>query len=186
MHLFLAFFLSTVCALADGKVTSVVRTDYYEVSGNDVQALVSSMKKQRYFSHNAYTEWYVDWNYEFLTKPEKCILQSFDTRVQIRYTLPKWVSSKNTGNSLRDEWKRYMAATTLHEQGHSAIGVAAAKEMVRLVNSKKWSAANGKELRALLDKECEAILKQFRDREVRYDVETDHGRTQGARIGSGE
>lgn len=182
MSSILAFFFLAICGFANAKMTIETRSDFYEVSGNDAQALVSSMKQQRYLDHNFFTKWHVYWDYEFLTKNEERLLQSFSTRVHILYTFPKWVRPKGANPKLANEWKRYMEATTVHERGHSALATSAAKEMVRLIKSKKWSAATRSELQASIDKECQAIVEQYKLREINYDKETDHGRTQGARL----
>ena len=182
MHLILLFCLLGTSAFASDAVTKVIRTDYYEVSGTNAAALLAAMKAHRPFTNNAYTDWYIDWNYEFLTRPNECVLRSFDIRVQIRYTFPQWVNADSSETALRKEWRRYLDATTRHERGHSDIGIAAGKEMVRVLNPKNWRAATRKELKAQIDAECERILKQFKAQEIGYDKATDHGRTQGARM----
>lgn len=182
MRLIFLFWLICAGALASDEVAKVVRMDYYEVSGTSAGALLSAMKEHGPFTNSAYTDWHIDWNYEFTSKSNVWVLRSFDARVQIRYTFPKWVDSARSDEALRKEWKRYMDATALHERGHSDIGMAAAKEMIRLFKSRSWQAATRKDLKAQVDEECEKILKEFKAREVAYDKQTDHGRTQGARL----
>ena len=164
------------------QISSVVRTDYYEVRGATAEALLASLRAHKRFTNYAATEWHIDWNYDYLLKPDECILRSFNVRVLIRYTLPHWVDSENADKALQGEWQRYFGALQLHESGHGGFGLAAGKEMVKLVNSRDWRAADRKELKARLDEECEKTLREFRAREAAYDEKTDHGRTQGARL----
>lgn len=178
----LVFVLCTADACAGEAVGKVVRTDYYEVRGTNVDSLLGAMQTSRPFTNNAFTEWFVDWNYEFLLKTDGCDLRSFDTRVQIRYTLPLWAGLEHASKPLQREWKRYQSAVRRHEQGQADFGVAAATEMSRLVRSKSWSAPSRKELKAQIDEACGKILKDFQAHEAAYDRETDHGRTQGARL----
>jgi predicted secreted Zn-dependent protease len=185
MRILLVLCLLGIKALAGDEVAKVIRTDYYEVSGTNAEALLASMKEHRPYAHNAYTDWHIDWNYEFLIKSNECVLRSFDTRIQIRYALPKRVGSARADKSLRQEWNRFLAATMVHERGHSDLGIAAAKEMMRVVRSRDWRAADRKALKALVDGECERILKDFHAQEVSYDEKTDHGRTQNARLKTG-
>lgn len=181
MRLIVVFFLLAVTALAADDPPKVIRTDYYEVTGSNVATLLASMKAQRPHTNNAFTEWYIDWNYEFLSQPGECVLRGFDLRVQIRYTLPKWVAAQRADPALKAEWKRFLSATMRHERSHADFGLAAAKEMTRVAKAATWQAESRAALRAKLDAECERILKDFTAREVLYDEKTDHGRTQGAR-----
>jgi predicted secreted Zn-dependent protease len=166
----------------DRQISNTLRTDYYEVRGTNAEALLASLKANQPSKNHASTDWRIDWNFEYLIKPDECILRSFSARVRVRYTFPQWVDSQRADKALQGEWKRYLAALGLHESGHAGFGIAAAKEMVRLVNSREWSAPNRKELKALIDEECDKPLREFRAREVAYDERTDHGRTQGARF----
>jgi len=164
------------------QLPNIIRTDCYEVHGTNAEALLASMNPHQPSSTHASTEWRIDWNYECQQKSDECILRSFTTRVRVRYTLPQWVDSQRADKALQEEWKRYLGALGLHESGHAGFGIAAAKEMVRLVNSREWRAPDQKELKARIDEECDKTLREFRAREVAYDEKTDHGRTQGARL----
>ena len=164
------------------QIPNIIRTDYYEVRGATAPALLASMRANQPFAKHASTEWHVDWNYDWLLKPDECILRSFSVRVRVRFTLPQWIDSQLADEALQGEWKRYSDALRVHESGHAGFGIAAGKEMVRLVNSREWRAADRKELKARIDEECDKTLREFRAREVAYDEKTDHGRTQGARL----
>jgi predicted secreted Zn-dependent protease len=161
---------------------NVIRTDYYEVRGATAEALLAAMKANQPSTRHASTEWHVDWNYEYLLKRDECILRSLNVRVRVRFTLPQWVDSERADEALQGEWKRYFGALQLHESGHAGLGIAAAKEMVRLVNSREWRAPDRTELKAQIDEACDKVVQEFRARDVAYDEKTDHGRTQGARL----
>jgi predicted secreted Zn-dependent protease len=162
------------------ELPSNIRTDYYEVRGTNAEALLASMNAHGSSTNHASTQWRVDWDYDFVIKPDECILRSFSTRVRIRYILPQWVDWQRGGKALQGEWKRYLGALGIHESGHGGFGIAAAKEMVRLVNSREWRAPDHNELRTRIDEVCANTLREFRAQEVAYDQKTDHGRTQGA------
>jgi len=161
---------------------NVIHTDYYEINGATARELLASMRANQPFANYAATEWHVDWNYDCLLNPNECILRSFNVRVRVRFILPHWVDSQNADQALQEEWKRYFGALQIHESGHAGFGIAAGKELLRLVNSKEWRAADRKELKARIDEECEKTLREFKAQEVAYDKKTDHGRTQGARL----
>jgi predicted secreted Zn-dependent protease len=163
-------------------IPNVIRTDYYEISGDTAEALLASMRANQPFTNYAATEWRVSWKYDCLLKPNECILRSFKVQVRVRFILPHWIDSQRADLALQEEWKRYFGALQIHESGHAGFGIEAGKEMVRLVNSREWRVADRKELKARIDEECEKTLQDFRAQEVAYDKKTDHGRTQGARL----
>jgi predicted secreted Zn-dependent protease len=164
------------------QLPNSIRTDYYEVHGTNAEALLASMKARQPSTSHASTEWRINWDYEWQQEPAECILRSFSTRVRVRYTLPQWVDWQRADKALQGEWKRYFGALVIHESGHAGYGIVAAKEMVRLVNSREWRAPDRNELKARIDEACDKIIREFRAQEVAYDKKTDHGRTQGARL----
>jgi len=164
------------------QLPNVIRTYYYDVRGVTGEALLASMRANRPFTQHASTDWRVEWNYDCLVEAGEYILRSFNVRVRIRFTLPDWVDSERADKALQEEWKRYYGALQLHESGHAGFGIAAGKEMLRRVNSREWRASDRKELKARIDDECDKTLQEFRALEAAYDKQTDHGRTQGARL----
>jgi predicted secreted Zn-dependent protease len=161
---------------------NVIRTDFYEVRGASARELLASMSANRPYTKHASTEWRVDWSYDYQLNPNECVLRSFKVRVRVRFTLPQWVDSEGVDKALQEEWNRYLRALQLHESAHAGFGISAGKEIVRLVNSREWRAADRKELKVRIDAECNKTLQEFRARDAAYDKTTDHGRTQGARL----
>jgi predicted secreted Zn-dependent protease len=175
--------LKAVPPLETAKLTpNVIRTDFYEVRGATTEALLASMSANRPYTNHASTEWRVTWKYDYLFKPNECVLRSFNVQVRVRFTLPQWVDSEGADKALQEEWKRYFGALQIHESAHAGFGIAAGKEIVRLVNSREWRAADRKELEVQIEAECNKTLQEFRARDAAYDKTTDHGRTQGARL----
>ena len=152
------------------------------MTGDSLAELNESMKKRRPFEHNAYTQWHINWNYDFLISESGWRLKTFDTRVQIRYTLPQWDQRGRPPQEMVDEWERFMEAVTIHENGHAEIGLKAAAEMQRVISFTTWHAKTRNELKEQIDKKCSKILSKYRELEIKYDKDTDHGKTQGARL----
>ena len=167
---------------ANKQIKNIIHTDFYEVRGTNAAALLASLRAHQMFTNHASTVWRVEWSFEYLPRPQECILRSFNVRVVVRYLLPQWVDSQRADKALQEEWNRYFGALQVHESGHGGVGVGAGKEILRQVNSREWRARDGKELKARLDEACEKILHEFRAREAAYDKMTDHGRTQGAHL----
>ncbi len=164
-------------------VPRTARTDYYSVEGSSVQQLSASMKSRRPFDHNAYTAWYIDWNYSFSIHPDRWELREFDVRVQIRYTLPQWKRPTHVDPKTAVEWERFLKAVVEHEKGHANIGLRCASEIKEVINFTTWEGKTRDEVKKKVDAKCKSILARFKALEARYDEDTDHGRTQGARLG---
>ena len=47
------------------QIPSVIRTDYYEVRGATAEALLASMRAHQRSTNHAFTEWHIDWSYEY-------------------------------------------------------------------------------------------------------------------------
>ena len=164
------------------QIPNVFRTDYYQVRGTNAWALLASIRSHQPSTNHAATDCRIHWDYEYQRKPDECVLRSLKIRVVVQFTLPQWIDSQRADKALQAEWNRYVGALRLHESGHAGLGIAAAKEMAHLVNSRDWRAPDAKELKARIDEVCEKTVQGFRAQEVAYDEQTDHGRTQGARL----
>jgi predicted secreted Zn-dependent protease len=162
---------------------TVYRTNYYEINGTNLAALFRSIDARSPFApYSDNTDWQIHWDYAFLFKPKQCVLRSFDVRVDVYFTFPKWVDAERADEPLRREWERSVAATMLHEQGHVAMGLAAAQEMLRRIRPGSWRAVNRKALVARIDRECEKIVDEFYAKSDAYDEKTHHGETQGTHL----
>jgi predicted secreted Zn-dependent protease len=180
-------FLTLFVLLRDttSQVPSTVRHDFYLIEGASLNDLGESMKTRRPHDHNAYTKWHIDWNYSFRIEPNQWTLDKFDTRVQIRYTFPKWQTTDTPDKNVVTEWERFMNAVTEHEIGHSDLGLAAAAEMNRTMSFSVWQGETRREVKERIDAKCSEILEKYRKLEIEYDKNTDHGKTQGARLSMG-
>lgn len=165
-------------------VPRTIRTDRYLVQGETLAELSASMKAHRPHAHNAFTEWYIDWNYSFDISADKWKLRDFDLRVQVRYTMPQWSPPDGVDPEVVAEWERFLKAVVFHEQGHAEIGLRCASEIREVIGFTTWQGKDRAEVKAKIDAKCQSILKRFRASEVAYDEDTDHGRTQGARLES--
>ena len=185
----ICFILASLIVLPTGSASSVddsiphtIRHDFYTVEGDTISEILQSLKERAPSEYHAYTEWHINWNYTFCIEPTECQLKTFDLHVDVRYTLPQWEKSDGSSKAVVDEWKRYIDAVVVHEEGHTQLAMDAAKEMLELVQSQNWKAGTKEQLIAKVDKACQNIIDKYRELEIQYDKETDHGRTQGARL----
>ena len=75
----------------------------------------------------------------------------------------------------------YINALETQEDGHKEIAINAGCDIWQVLNDQPHY-ANCDELERNADEAANEILDLYRQRELSYDKETDHGATQGARF----
>jgi predicted secreted Zn-dependent protease len=183
--------VATVLALLvpGGTVEAAVEVEEtverYDIAGTKAGQLKRAMKRlgpreggRRYF---AYTEWELTWTYTLDEAESGCRFASFDVRAAVTMTLPRWTPGDDASPELRERWDRFLSALETHERGHGRIATEAARSIEAAVATLEPSATCDR-----LEREAEATamekVERYRLRERQYDEETNHGRTQGARL----
>ena len=128
---------------------------------------------------DGHTRWYVTWRYRYNNFGNTCAITSVATRVTVTIALPKWDGEIAAVNDTRSKWSRFLAALELHEQGHRQLGIDAAKDIDRAISGMRGRCDT---LEARVSEAGNAILNKYRQFELDYDRDTDHGATQGARF----
>jgi len=155
----------------------------YEIHGTTARELTQQMVTLgppdgdgRRFAAN--TRWTVRWTYPYARSARGCTTGPVRTDVTVKIVLPHWIPVRP---QLETEWVRFSRALRHHEDGHREIGVEAAREiaaaLVRLEPQPTCEA-----LETAADSLGERLLQEARNRDKRYDRETNHGQTQGARM----
>lgn len=158
---------------------------YYDVTGNDAQALRQQMSAKGPLDHgkrfDAHTDWYVKWGYRYRPTATGCEFISVDVSVTGTILLPRWSHTDRASSALVQKWDRYLAALRLHEEGHYDHGADAAKEIEALAKSFHDS-GDCKAMVAAFNEQARSIIEKYNALDVAYDRETDHGRAQGAQF----
>jgi predicted secreted Zn-dependent protease len=159
--------------------------EYYEISGSKARQLKRAMKhlgpREAGRRYVAYTEWVLTWTYTFDERDTECRFDSFDVRVTITTTLPRWDPGDDAPVELLERWRRFIGALERHENGHARIALEAAASIDAAVSALGPRAGCDE-----LERDAEATardqVERYRRRERRYDDQTRHGRTQGVRL----
>jgi len=159
---------------------------YYQITGISADVLRAQIDQ---FGHtdetgrhwDAYTEWYVTWSYPYSITDGNCATGPVEVVVEITFVFPQWDISADAPPELVDKWNDYIIALELHEEGHKEIAIEAGHEVWQVLNG-LTSYSSCDELEQTADVATEEILEHYRQREVVYDQETEHGATQGARF----
>jgi len=175
-------FAALLAGPVHAEVSETIEYIYYDakvVPGTSVAAAlndVSPIRRNGRVFHG-YTKWQIKWNFWWREQPGRsCQLTKVKTSVAGTITLPR-ISGASPAQ--RREFDRYVAALKEHELGHQAIGREAALEVDREILALS-AMKDCKALERTANETGSRIVEKFKERELRYDLNTDHGRTQGA------
>ena len=159
------------------------KLDYYDVRGNSEKDLSAQMKQKGISwgdgkKYAAVTTWQVKWDYGYDRAPQTCSPESFLVTVEIVFHYPHWIRTEDAPLPLTGKWESYIQNLIAHEQGHGNMVAGAAKELSDAVAAMP-PAPTCDELDRKIRTLCRTRMSRLNDEENRYDVATNHGRTQG-------
>ncbi len=129
--------------------------------------------------HDMYTAWDVRWTYLYGQRGGKCILTGIQVTVSIIFTFPEWNIPQNASTELVERWKQYLKDAQTHEDGHKDIAIEAGNAILSaLKNLPPYPSCE--QMEAAADQKGAEILQAYRQKEIDYDRDTQHGVTQGA------
>jgi predicted secreted Zn-dependent protease len=162
------------------------RTNYYAVKGESLREIHQSLRQARPWKagHDGFTVWSVSWRFSTTMGRSVCRMSAFGTTATITITLPRWVAPTNATDLLKTEWDRYIKALGQHEYGHAQFALAAAGEIHKRVKE-AGEDANCESLKQRINGLCESTVQKYKGMDETYDQRTEHGATQGARLGRG-
>jgi predicted secreted Zn-dependent protease len=163
-----------------------MQTTYYDIDGATVDELKAQMWElgpvdQSGRRNDAFTNWDVRWTYTCQSQDDTHSIGSVQVNVKVVFIFPRWVVSSDVDKGLVNKWKTYLQALQKHENGHKDIAIEAGTEIVRRFEELD-SYASCEELGEAINSAGQRVLGEQRRKEIRYDKETDHGLTQGARL----
>jgi predicted secreted Zn-dependent protease len=165
-----------------GLAQAVDPPHVYPVTGDSAAELNASMARCRPAiarPYNAITRYTLGYQYTSVKKASGlCEVTKIAVSLRVGVVLPSWTPGPGAAPGLAEQWQTYIAALTLHEEGHVDRYVEGAENVLA-------------QLEALPELDCgtvasrvaatvqDASLGIARD-QADYDAETSHGRTQGA------
>lgn len=128
---------------------------------------------------HGHTSWHVSWHFTWRRAADgSCAIETVHCDATAQVTLPDLHSSDPGAN---ERFGAYLAALKLHERGHVRIAESAAQQVDAAIRALP-AAADCASLEQEANDAGQRILQRSRSDEVRYDQETQHGKTQGAWI----
>jgi len=128
---------------------------------------------------HAETKWYVNWKFWWHEQADgRCRMTRVDVDLDSRIKLPALTYATEEQDK---QFHTYLFALQAHELGHVGFGKQAALAVDTGVMALP-EMASCTELENAANRLGNQILNEYKIKEIHYDVDTRHGRTQGARL----
>lgn len=182
MRLFLYAAMVLAAQSACAEVSESLANPTYEVRHEPGQSLSAAISAASPFREGGRvfhgdTRWHVSWRYWWNERSDgACTFTSVKTTVTGTITLPALVSNDKAA---QHHFLQYVAALREHELGHYKFGTDAAHEIDRRISALPTMSSCSR-LDAEANRLGQEILSGYQARERAYDVNTQHGKTQGA------
>ena len=158
-------------------------TSYYEVQvrespslGRQIRAASPIRRDDRVYT--GHTDWHVKWRFRWRNEPAGCRLTSVTVELTGKMLLP---ALRGASPRQAADFDRYLMALRTHENGHYAHGQQAAREIERTLMSLPATASCSL-LEERANRAGHEIIARYSAMDKQYDLETEHGRTQGATL----
>jgi predicted secreted Zn-dependent protease len=125
------------------------------------------------------TDWQLRWSFRYQREGGSCSLAGATIDLSIVVLLPELRQPETLAPDLLARWQAYVAALETHEMGHVERQRAIARDLAAALDA-SLPAATCSDLGQQLSALGEAHLQTIRVSDASYDVETNHGLTQGA------
>lgn len=127
------------------------------------------------------TNWNIEWATTTRQMQKRCQIDTADAGATIKYTMPRLGNRSSLNSNTLQAFDDFYDRLFEHEEGHANNGKAAAKEIqtaLLLIPPQATCA----DLYPLANKSVNDVIARYNEEDKRYDRDTDHGLTQGARI----
>ena len=166
--------VSLVGGLAHAATTITVKTQYYQISGQDGRTLLKAMDRYgpkqgftsraiaqtRYTMHSS-----ADWSFA----DGVCRPRNISIDLAITYVYPR--PSARLSPVMKQRWKRFMAGVVVHEQKHGRIArdmAAAARQIIAAMAIP--DRPNCPSVQRVMKRRVVAIVAEYEARQERFDA----------------
>ncbi|MFA6493062.1 MAG: DUF922 domain-containing protein [Patescibacteria group bacterium] len=160
-----------------------IDTHYYQVYGYtpyQVRAQLNECgSKSGDEAYDAYTSYYINWNYNLAPTTNGCSIKNAVVGAKIDYFYPKWEDPGNAEEGLAKRWQTYMTNLIIHEEIHKDISIAGAQAILDAL-SKISTYPTCDEASSAAATAANNLFEDYKAQNAAYDAETNHGETQGA------
>ncbi|MFA6295919.1 MAG: DUF922 domain-containing protein [Patescibacteria group bacterium] len=169
--------------VVNDKLVEEIKTTYYDISGFTAEELNKQMQElgpeststERYYAMANYA---IDWTLPLKTG-NGCT--PVDAEVNIEYIMPKWINYDEASIDMQQKWNTFYALLEKHEQNHGEIAKQEGEKFLQEIKN----ITNYNSCQEFDDKVYpiqEKYLIELSQLEDAYDVETNHGETEGVTL----
>jgi predicted secreted Zn-dependent protease len=182
--LYLLVALALAATGAHAEVVETLSYDYYDIKASPNQELGSLLNKATPFKErgrafHAKTKWNIRWSFSVRDSESGiCKIGGTNVSLETKITLPRLISDNA---QQQRQFSRYFAALKHHELGHHQIAQDAAAAVRKNLASMRGNPSCS-DLSKAANATAEQTVEGYNRKNQAYDVETDHGKSQGARI----
>ncbi len=185
-----ALLLLTITTAADATYLETTFTEYYTISPRAPQDILRELNwrspiRENGMTFHGHTDWNISWNYKLQPVPGGCAITNIQTRVDIKYTLPK-LDERITDSNITTRFADFNTALTRHEHNHGANGLKAAAEIDQALHAlqtpEQDRQRNCRQLDRYANQTGHRIVQKYARLDSDYDRNTQNGRLEGAFI----
>ena len=180
----LAAFAPGSPAAPNVRIIENVSTPTYSVPGTttaEVRAYMNANGPLAVDDNRRYdgvTNWSLRWSFRF-RENRGCTILNATIEISIATTLPELATPEALPADSLERWRSYIAALRGHEQGHVERELGGARELKAAFEQAPVAPTCG-ELGQALNALGQAQVEKIMAADARYDLDTGHGRSQGA------
>jgi predicted secreted Zn-dependent protease len=179
--------IATLTGFAAEPVEVLQTYGYYNITGASISEINAQLTRGAPVDSNGdaregIANSYITWKYPFQRDAKGCTTGPVSVQVQVHIQLPRWTRAAQASGDIARRWDKFIAALTLHEEGHKQIAVDGARRIASTL-ARLPAEASCPAMNAKANAEGQRLLVEIRAAQVRYDQMTNHGLTQGATSG---
>ena len=165
------------------EIDETIKTQTYLIVGNTSEEINLDLDKKRVAatgeSFDGLAQWTVSWNYQYHPTERGCEIKPGTLKVSLtgQITIPEWHPPQNADPELVNRWNLYINRLHAHERRHISHGRAAAEKVHTELTL--LTAPTCDQFNALAEQSSQLIMDVYIQRDKDYDLETQHGQTEG-------
>lgn len=176
--------------LANASYMQGIVTEHYSISPRTVHDILPALNwrspiREHGMTFHGHTDWNISWNYRVQPVAGGCVLTNIQTRIDIKYTLPK-LDERITDQAIISRFNTFNEALVKHEHHHGDNGLKAANEidlaLTALQTPSPDAPGNCRQLDRYANQLGHSIVQKYATLDTEYDRVTDNGRLEGAYI----
>lgn len=170
----------------DSNIELETSVEHYSIYPSQKSDLAAALNRTTPIQNNGKkyhgrANWSINWHYLYERKTSSCGIKELTVKLSTSIIMPELATNSLADQVTQVTFDQYYQALLQHEEGHLEFGKMAANEILAQLKTMP-PAKDCTLLSESLNQKGQAIIAQHAKLDDEYDVNTDHGRSQGAYI----